>query len=79
MKVKELLEVCKYSLIELHSGFDGKFIASSPKSIEKYADVEVLSIYPQIKVEKYSCDYAKAYLYVFIDERGVKKVNEQTV
>lgn len=79
MKVKELSEVCKYSLIELHSGFDGRFIASSPKSIEKYANVEVLSIYPRIKVEKYSCDYAKAYLYVFIDEQGVKKVNEQTV
>ena len=52
MKVKELYEIAKYSAIELHSGFDGKMVASSPKGVEKFADAEILSIMPQIKAKK---------------------------
>ena len=42
MKVKDLYEIAKYSEIELHSGFDGKMVASSPKCVEKFADAEIL-------------------------------------
>ena len=78
MKVKDLYEIAKYSSIELHSGFDGKMVASSPKGVEKFADAEILSIMPQIKVTKHSCDYARTYLYVFVDNNDVERIKNET-
>lgn len=78
MKVKELYEIAKYSEIELHSGFDGKMVASSPKDVEKFANAKVLSIIPRIKVTKHSCDYAKAYLYIFIDNNDIERIKNET-
>jgi len=78
MKVKDLYEISKHSEIELHSGFDGRMVACSPKSIEKFGDAEVLSIMPQIKVTKQSCDYARAYLYVFIDNNDAERIKNET-
>lgn len=78
MKVKELYEIAKYSEIELHSGFDGKMVASSPKDVEKFADAEVLLIAPLIKVAKHSCDCAKAYLYVFIGNNDIERIENET-
>lgn len=78
MKVKDLYEIAKYSAIELHSGFDGKMVASSPKGVEKFEDAEILSIMPQIKVTKHSCNYARAYLYVFVDNNDVERIKNET-
>ena len=78
MKVKELYEIAKYSEIELHSGFDGKMVASSPKGVEKFADAEVLLIIPRIKITNHSCDYAKAYLYIFIANNDIERINNET-
>jgi hypothetical protein len=77
MKVKDLYEVAKYSAIELHSGFDGKMIASSEKTVEKFADAEILSIIPQIKVNKHSCDYARMFLYVYVDNNDVERIKAE--
>ena len=80
MKVKDLYGIAKYSAIELHSGYDGKMVASSPQGVEKFADAEILSIMPQIKVTKHSCDYARAYLYVSINAYDGKRIkNEQAL
>lgn len=35
MKVKELLEICKYSKIKLHSGWSGSLVATSRESLDK--------------------------------------------
>ena len=79
MKVKELYEIAKYSEIELHSGFDGEMVASSPEDVEKFANAKVLSIIPRIKVvTKYSYDYAKAYLYIFIDNNDIERIKSET-
>ena len=53
-------------------------VASSPKSVEKFADAEILSIMPQIKVTKDSCDYARAHLYVFVDNNDVERIKNET-
>lgn len=75
MTVKELYEVAEYSRIELHSGLDGKLIASSRAGIEKYAEAKVLTIIPKFKVSKHSGDYATAYLYVFINYGDIRRIN----
>ena len=78
MKVGDLQEIAKHSAIELHSGFDGKMIASSPKGVEKFADAEILLVIPKIKTTKTSCDYARAYLYVLVDVNDVERIKNET-
>lgn len=73
MKIKELLEVCQYSKIKLHSGFDGSLVATSRDSLLKYGDVDVLSIYPKMNVSG-DGTYTTAYLYVFGDAYQIKEV-----
>lgn len=73
MKIKELLEVCKYSKIKLHSGYDGSLVATSRDSLLKYGDVDVLSIYPKMNVSS-DGTFTTAYLYVFGDARQIREV-----
>lgn len=75
MTLKELREVCRGNIIELHSGKDGRLIASSLATLDKYNSVKVLSVYPKIKTDKDEL-WAKAYLYVFGDENDIKKIKE---
>lgn len=73
MLLGELLDVIKYDVIHLHSGYDGKLIAKSRKILEKYSEVEVLSVYPKIDVDR-DGRFAQPFLFVFGDEGGIKEV-----
>lgn len=78
MKVKELLDVCQYSKIELHSGYDGKLVATSRDSLLKYNDVEVISIYPKINISN-DGRLASAYLYVFGSAYQIDEIKKKHI
>ena len=73
MKIKDLLEVCKYSKIKLHSGYNGSLVATSRDSLHKYGEVDVLSIYPKMNVSN-DGTFITAYLYVFGDACQIREV-----
>ena len=73
MKIKELLDVCQYYKIKLHSGFNGSLIATSRESLQKYGEVDVLSICPKMNVSN-DGTFATAYLYVFGDACQIREV-----
>ena len=73
MKLQELMTVVGYSQIELASGYDGRVVAKSRDTLEKFGEVEVLSIYPKIRVNREG-DWARPYLYVFGNARDIDKI-----
>ena len=73
MKLIELLNVTYRGTVELHSAKDGKFIARSRDSLNKYGNVEVRSVYPKLSLNR-DCNEASAYLYVFGDNADICKV-----
>lgn len=73
MKLKDLLQVCPNARIELHSSFDGKLVATKHESLLNFSEVEVLSIYPQIKTGRDN-DYAYPMLYVFGDSTDINRI-----
>jgi hypothetical protein len=77
MKIKELLDVCQYSKIKLHSGYNGSLVATSRDSLRKYGDVEVLSIYPKMNVSS-DGSFTTAYLYVFGNAYQIQEVKRNT-
>lgn len=76
MYLKDLMAVFRYCPIGLYSGFDGKLVAKSRKSLEKFGDVEVLSAYPKISLNA-SGDSSYAYLYVYGDHLDVERIRNQ--
>ena len=64
MTLGELLKVCEHVPIQLHSAYNGKLVAKKRKSLERYSNVEVCSIYPRFELSRYG-DFAQPYLYVF--------------
>lgn len=72
MKLAELLKIAKGS-IELHSSMDGRLIASNPKSLEKFKDVEVFGMYPKIRING-DKDFAVPYLYVFGNSSDIYRI-----
>ena len=52
--------------------------AARQKGVKKFANAEILSIMPQIKVNKHSCDYARAYLYIFVDNDDIERIKNET-
>lgn len=77
MTVNELCKIAEYSNIELHNGFDGKKVATSSSSIKKFGEARVLSVHPEIKVNKYSPYFAQAFLYVYVDARDVAQIKRE--
>lgn len=75
MKLHELMKVAKHCQIDLVSGHDGRVVAKSQNTLEKYGDVEVLSVYPKIRINSYS-DNAQPYLYVFGDANDIAKTKK---
>ena len=75
MKLNDLLSVAKHTNIELHSGFDGKLVATKRDSLLKYGAVEVLSVYAGIRTNR-DDDFASPYLYVFGDAADIKRIKE---
>ena len=64
MILKELREICRYCEIELHDGYNGKLVASTSKTLDKFNSVAVLSAYPKMKADK-DGSWARPYLYVY--------------
>lgn len=77
MYLKELMSVFKYCQIELHSGYDGKLVAKSRSTLEKYGEVTVLSAYPRISVNR-DGDNAMAYIYAYVDYRDVDEIRRKS-
>lgn len=73
MKIKELLEVCKYSKIKLHSGYNGSLVATSRESLSKFGEVDVLSVYPKMNVSN-DGTFTTAYLYVFGNASQIRDI-----
>lgn len=76
MKLKDIYDKIKYAEIELHSGYDGKLVATSHKTIQSFGDAEVLSIMPQMKITN-DGKYTKAYLYIMIDYNDIKRIKQE--
>lgn len=75
MKLKELMEVLDNTHMELHSSYNGKLVASTAKSLEKYANVDVVRVYPKIKLNS-DGSYAHAYFYIFGSNYQINEVKK---
>ena len=76
MKLKEFLAVCgDYDRVELHSSYDGRIIASTRKSLEKYGDVDVIRVHPNIKVNTEG-SFATPYFYVYGSSYQIDEVKK---
>ena len=75
MKLKELMDVCRYNEIRLYSGKTGKLVAKTTGGLSKYAEVEVSgsSVYCKIDVG-YEGTYAKPYLFVYGCNSDIEKI-----
>lgn len=73
MKLSELLSVAKHTSLELHSGFDGKVVATKTDSLQKYGDVEILSVYARIHTNRDN-DFASPFLYVFGNASDIERI-----
>lgn len=76
MILSDLISVCNYVKIELHSSYNGKLIASSKKSLEKYSSVQVKGIIPKMKLNN-DGTYCGSYLYVYVSPYEIDKVNKE--
>ncbi len=74
MTLSELLPVV-YAQVELHNGYDGKLVATNKDSLQKYGNVEVLSVYAKMKAGR-DGDFARPYLYVFGSSRDIEKIKK---
>lgn len=75
MKLSDLMSVCNYVQIELHSSYDGKRIASSKKSLEKYSSVCIKGIIPKMKLNN-DGTYCGTYLYVYVSPYEIDDINK---
>ena len=76
MKLKEFLTVCNdYDRIELHSSYDGRLVASTRKSLEKYGEVDVIRVHPCIKVNT-ECSFATPYFYIYGSNYQIAEVKK---
>lgn len=73
MKLSDLLLVAKYTNIELHCAYDGTLVATKQDSLQKYGEVEVLSVYAKIHTGRYN-DFASPFLYVYGDAADIKRI-----
>ena len=56
MKLSELVKLFDHGTnIELHDGFSGRVVASTPNSIKKFGNVEVLGCHPIMKASSNGC------------------------
>ena len=76
MKLKEFLEMCSgYYRVELHSSYDGRIVASTRKSLEKYGEVDVIGVHPCIKVNT-DGSFATPYFYVYGSSYQIDEVKK---
>ena len=73
MKLNDLLLVAQHTNIELHCGYDGKLVATKRDSLQKYGEVEVLSVYAKIHTGRDN-DFASPFLYVYGDAADIKRI-----
>ena len=76
MKLSDLLLVVVYTNIELHNGYDGKLVATKRDILQKYGEVEVLSVYAKIHTSRDN-DFASPFLYVFGDASDIKRIKNE--
>lgn len=76
MKLSDLLLVARYTNIELHNGYDGKLVATKRDSLQKYGEVEVLSVYAEIRTGRNN-ELAHPFLYVFGDAADIKRIKNE--
>jgi hypothetical protein len=76
MKLKEFLSVCSdHARVELHSAYDGRIVASTRKSLEKYGEIDVISAHPCIKINT-DGSFATPYLYIYGSHYQINEVKK---
>jgi hypothetical protein len=75
MKLKDLLECFPHEVIELHSAYDGKLVAATKNSLEKFGEVTVFHAYTKLKfgVDKTS---VHPFIYVFGSHHEIQEIKE---
>lgn len=75
MKVKELVEMFRFDEIHLHESKEGKIVAKTRASIERFNEASVLQCYCRIESRKDS-NWAKSYIYAFVSSTDIKRIKE---
>ena len=75
MKLKELMDVCRYNEIRLYSEKTGRLVAKTVEGLSKYAEVEVSgsSVYCKIDAGREGT-YARPYLFVYGRNSDIEKI-----
>jgi len=76
MTVKELVEIFRFDEIHLHEGKEGRIIAKTRASIERFNEASVLQCYCRIESRKDS-NWAKSYVYAFVSRVDVDRIKEE--
>lgn len=76
MKLKQLCEMFRFDQIHLHESKEGKLIAKTSKTLERFHDVEVLQCYCKIESGKGS-NWARSYVYVFGSSVDINRIKQE--
>ena len=77
MKVKELVEMFRFDEIHLHESKEGRIVAKTRATIERYNDADVLQCYCKIQSGKES-NWAKSYVYAFVSSTDINRIKEES-
>lgn len=75
MKVKELVEMFRFDEIHLHESKEGRIVAKTRATIERYNEASVLQCYCKILSGKES-NWAKSYVYAFVSSVDINRIKE---
>ena len=73
MKVEELSKLAEYESIKLKSARDGKVVCSSKKGLERFYDVEVMSIFTELETGRVK-NVCHAIICAYISQYDIDKV-----
>ena len=76
MKVKELVEMFRFDEIHLHESKEGKIVAKTRASIERFSEAEVALCYCRIESRKDS-NWAKSYVYAYVSSVDVNRIKQE--
>ena len=76
MKVKELVAMFRFDEIHLHESKEGKIVAKTRASIERFDEADVQLCYCRIESRKDS-NWAKSYVYAYVSAADVNRIKQE--
>jgi len=76
MTVKELVEMFRFDEIHLHESKEGRIVAKTRASIERFNEADVLQCYCKIQSRTES-NWAKSYVYAFVSSADVDRIKKE--